>query len=102
MKTSNEIYTFLPHHLKHTGHSLYKVLIELGEKMTCDQNSSFKKTIKRHGAELKWIFVAISFSFRCKYNTKMPIFNLSVGARCLSLVGPNVAQFEVYFSSDYL
>ena len=30
------------------------------------------------------------------------IVSNQVGARCLSLAGPTVAQFDVFFSSDYL
>ena len=46
------------------------------------------------------------FLFNCttvgQASDSTKIFNPLVGARCLSLAGPTVAQLEVCFSSDYL
>ena len=57
MKKPKKIDAFLYRHLKNNGHSPSKIIIQPVEKIIYDPNSSskYKKNIKRHESELKWI-----------------------------------------------
>ena len=55
MKKPKPIDTCLYRHFKLSGHSPNDVLVQPGEKLTYDKNSSSMfKIIKRHTTELKW------------------------------------------------